>query len=91
VEWVASFADRVIALHAGTVLLEGTPQEVLTSDLLLEKGFGISRYTSAARKARELGLWSKDTLPVTLEQAVEGFSPLSLHGRGMPEGQGEGS
>ena len=90
VEWIANFADRVIALHEGKILLQGTPREVLTSDLLIDKGFGISRYTSVARKARDLGFWKKDTLPVTLEQAVEGFIPLSLYGRGVPEGRGEG-
>jgi energy-coupling factor transport system ATP-binding protein len=73
VEWIAQFADRVVALYEGEVLLEGKPSEVLTSDLLPEKGFGISRYTSVARKAREQGLWAKDTLPVTLEEAVDGF------------------
>ena len=73
VEWIANFADRAIALYEGHVLLEGTPQEVLTSDVLRDKGFGISRYTSVARKARELELWKKDHLPVTLEEAVEGF------------------
>jgi energy-coupling factor transport system ATP-binding protein len=77
VEWIAQFADRVIALHEGQVLLEGKPSEVLTSDLLPEKGFGISRYTSAARKAKELGLWRKDNLPVTLDEAVDGFFPFS--------------
>jgi hypothetical protein len=46
---------------------------VLTSDLLADKGFGISRYTSVARKAKEMGLWKKEKLPVTLEEAVEGF------------------
>jgi len=74
VEWIANFADRLIALHDGEILLEGKPQEVLTSDLLLDKGFGISRYTSAARRARELGLWKKENLPVTLDEAVEGFA-----------------
>jgi len=74
-EWIAQFADRVIALHEGKVLLEGKPGEVLTSDLLDGKGFGISRYTSTAREAQKQGLWQKDTeLPVTLDQAVEGFS-----------------
>ncbi len=72
-EWIANFADRVVALHEGQILLEGKPQEVLTSDLLQDKGFGISRYTSVARKAKELGLWKKDQLPVTLDEAVEGF------------------
>ncbi|HEX2990763.1 MAG TPA: ABC transporter ATP-binding protein [Anaerolineales bacterium] len=73
VEWIAQFADRVVALHEGQLLLDGKPAEVLTSDLLPEKGFGISRYTSAARKAKDQGLWKKDRLPVTLEEAVEGF------------------
>jgi energy-coupling factor transport system ATP-binding protein len=74
VEWIANFADRVIALHEGQILLDGKPSDVLTSDLLVEKGFGISRYTSVARKAREMGLWKKNRLPVTLDEAVEGFT-----------------
>jgi energy-coupling factor transport system ATP-binding protein len=74
VEWIAEFADKVVALHNGSVLLEGKPQEVLTSDLLTDKGFGISRYTSVARKAKRLNLWKKEKLPVTLDEAVEGFS-----------------
>jgi energy-coupling factor transporter ATP-binding protein EcfA2 len=74
VEWIAQFADRVIALKEGQIFLEGTPSEVLTSPLVQENGFGISRYTSVARKAKEIGLWEKDKLPVTLDEAVEGFS-----------------
>jgi energy-coupling factor transporter ATP-binding protein EcfA2 len=74
VEWIAEFADRVIALHQGQLLLEGSPSEVLTSDLLLDKGFGISRYTSAAREAKQRGQWKREHLPVTLDEAVDGFS-----------------
>ncbi len=81
VEWIAAFADRVIALKDGQVLLEGTPSEVLTSDLLAENGFGISRYTSVARKAKEQGLWSKERLPVTLDEAVIGFGSGDPGGR----------
>jgi energy-coupling factor transporter ATP-binding protein EcfA2 len=83
VEWIAQFADRVIALKDGRILLDGTPSEVLTSPLLSQNGFGISRYTSVARKAQEIGLWKKEKLPVTLEQAVEGFgSPRPKGDRG---------
>jgi energy-coupling factor transporter ATP-binding protein EcfA2 len=74
VEWIARFADRVVALHDGQILLDGRPQEVLTSDSLVDKGFGISRYTSVARKAKELGLWRKENLPVTLDEAAAGFA-----------------
>jgi energy-coupling factor transporter ATP-binding protein EcfA2 len=77
VEWIAQFADRIIALKDGKILLEGTPSEVLTSSDLEESGFGISRYTSVARKAKEMGLWKSDRLPVTLDEAVEGFSKVT--------------
>ncbi|MBL8080934.1 MAG: ABC transporter ATP-binding protein [Anaerolineales bacterium] len=73
VEWIAEFADRVIAMHNGQVLLEGNPSEVLTSNVLIKNGFGLSRYTSAAREAKKLGIWKKEKLPVTLDEAVEGF------------------
>ena len=74
VEWIAKFADRVVALHEGKVLMEGKPSDVLTSDLLTDKGFGISRYTSTAQEARKQGLWPHEKpLPVTLDEAVQGF------------------
>lgn len=87
VEWIAQFADRVIALHEGQILLDGKPSEVLTSDLLDGKGFGVSRYTSTAREAQKRGLWPKDkNLPVTLDEAVEGFA---LTPGPSPTGRGE--
>jgi energy-coupling factor transport system ATP-binding protein len=84
VEWIAQFADRVIALKDGEILLDGNPSEVLTSPLLPENGFGISRYTSVARKAREIALWNGEKLPITLDEAVEGFSSP------LPKGEGPG-
>jgi energy-coupling factor transport system ATP-binding protein len=75
VEWVARFASRVVVLHEGQVLLDGSPQEVLTSPLLPEKGCGVSRYTSVAREARQRGLYPQTrSLPVTLEEAAQGFA-----------------
>ena len=74
VEWVAAFADRVVALYNGEILLTGKPGEVLTSEALLGKGFGISRYTSAAREAERQGIWPRgQALPVTLDEAAAGF------------------
>ena len=80
VEWIAQFADRVIALKEGQIFLNGTPSEVLTSPLLQENGFGISRYTSVARKAKEMGLWKRKELPITLEEAAEGFNSIPTTG-----------
>ncbi len=74
VEWIARFADRIIALKDGQIILDGVPSDVLTSPVLKESGFGISRYTSVARAAQQMGVWKKEKLPVTLDEAVEGFS-----------------
>lgn len=87
IEWIAQFADRVIALWEGKILLEGKPQEVLTDERLVEKGFGVSRYTTTARLAQERRLWQKERpLPVTLEEAVAGFSAVraDLRQEGQP-------
>jgi energy-coupling factor transport system ATP-binding protein len=87
VEWIAKYADRVIALYEGKILLDGLPGEVLTSKLLDGKGFGISRYTTTAREAQKQSLWPKArNLPVTLEEAVEGFA---LTPGPSPKGRGE--
>lgn len=76
-EWVAAFADRVVALSDGQILAQGTPSEVLTSELLPKYGIGISRYTATAREALMRELWSPQrVLPVTLNEAVEGFEEV---------------
>jgi len=73
-EWMALYADRVLALAGGKIILEGPPQEVLTSPLLPQHNIGASRFTQAALAAREASLWpTEKPLPVTLQQAVEGF------------------
>ena len=77
-EWVAEFADRVVALFDGRILMNGKPREVLTSVQLVDNGFGISRYTSTAREAAKQGIWPKRSeLPVTLSEAVRGFKKLT--------------
>jgi energy-coupling factor transporter ATP-binding protein EcfA2 len=73
-EWVAAFADRVFALDGGKIVAAGKPDEVLVDPLLAQRNFGQSRYTAVARAAQGEGLWpAQRTLPVTLEQAAEGF------------------
>lgn len=73
-EWVAEFADRVIALADGRVVLDGSPQEVLSAAAMKTLGIGQTRYTMVAELARQRGLLDKiDPLPVTLGQALEFF------------------
>jgi energy-coupling factor transporter ATP-binding protein EcfA2 len=73
-EWIAAYADRVIALAHGQIAADGDPREVLAQRIVEEIGVGSTRYTQAARLAQERGLAPVDRpLPVTLEQAVEFF------------------
>ncbi len=73
-EWIAAFADRVIALADGQLIADGTPDQVLTDESLMARGIGQTRYTLAARQALQQKFWAAERkLPVTLEQAVEAF------------------
>ena len=77
IEWVAEFADQVVALADGEILALGSPTEVLTSPLLSEHGVGVSRYTATARHALRQNLWpARRPLPVKLDEAIEGFREI---------------
>jgi energy-coupling factor transport system ATP-binding protein len=79
-EWVATFADRVIALADGGLVADGEPQAVLTNPALWRRGLGQTRYTLAARRLQEAGAWPQGvTLPVTLAEAVAAFKAVG-HG-----------
>lgn len=73
-EWVGSFADRVVALSEGRIIADGNPREVLSSSLMGDTGVGYTRYTRSAQLAIGKGFaQQKDQLPITLDQTVEFF------------------
>ena len=74
-EWLANHADRVVILRDGRIILDGPPAEILSSSMFLESGLAWLRYTQAAREGCRYRLWpSNSPLPVTLDEAVDGFS-----------------
>jgi energy-coupling factor transport system ATP-binding protein len=73
-EWLAVFADRLIAMAGGKIIADGKPADVLTDEKISATGVGQTRFTEAARKARDIGRWPVGRrLAVTLEDAVAGF------------------
>jgi energy-coupling factor transport system ATP-binding protein len=68
-EWVATFAERVIVLANGRLVGDGSPLDALTAPESIRAGIGQTRYSQAARRAGDKG----KPLPVTLAQAVEFF------------------
>jgi energy-coupling factor transporter ATP-binding protein EcfA2 len=76
-EWIAEFADRVVMLDHGRILQAGTPAEVLSNLALQDAGVGLSRYTLAAGRAQEKGIWHKNQrLPINLLEAAAGFREI---------------
>ena len=76
-EWVAAFADRVLLLADGRILLDGPPDQVLVRPELITHAVGQTAYTAAAQQSAKRGLWpASQPLPITLDQAADGFASV---------------
>jgi energy-coupling factor transport system ATP-binding protein len=74
-EWVATFADRVLLLANGRIILDGPPDRVLVRPELITHAVGQTAYTAAAQQSAQRGLWpASQPLPITLDQAASGFA-----------------
>lgn len=70
IEAVAEVVDHLVAIHDGRVVFEGTPEEVLQTDLMDEIGVGRPQVTELFIKLKRKGIQFEHT-PITLEQAYE--------------------
>jgi len=69
-ERLADFADNILVLNHGRIAANGAPSSVLTDPLIEAIGVQPTRYTQAARAAKERNLIEMDKeLPVTLSDA----------------------
>ncbi len=74
-EWLASFADRIVLLREGKMIADDHPRRVLTRPDLRSLGIAPTRYTAAALEAQRQGFRENrgGELPVTLDQAAAFF------------------
>jgi len=71
-EWIGTFADRVVVLDGGRIVADGKPREVLAAEELLSMGVGNTRFTEAIRYGVDKKVIpGRNPLPVTLEETVE--------------------
>jgi energy-coupling factor transporter ATP-binding protein EcfA2 len=70
IESVADIVDRMIAIDAGKVILDGTPQEVLSNPIITEIGVGCPQVTDLFLTLRNRGI-TLEPIPITLSQATE--------------------
>ena len=70
IELLAQYATRILVVHDGTILLDGTPQEVFSRrDIFDSIGLEVPQVTQiAACAGEEYGLWTGEPLPITMEQ-----------------------
>jgi energy-coupling factor transport system ATP-binding protein len=72
VEVMAAYADRIIVLDKGEIVLNGTPQEVFSQvDLLKEIGLRVPQITEFAYQMDRAGLADhQNAFPVTLDEGI---------------------
>ena len=70
IELLAQYASRILVVHDGAILLDGTPQEVFSRrDIFDGIGLEVPQVTQiAACAGEEYGLWTGEPLPITMEQ-----------------------
>jgi energy-coupling factor transporter ATP-binding protein EcfA2 len=73
-EWIAEYTDRVVALEAGKILVQGDPKEIMSLPEIQSSGIGWTRFTQAsALYLEKTKSGSPNRLPITLEQAIHFF------------------
>lgn len=70
-ELIAEYAENILVLDEGEIILSGKANEVLNNKILLEKEIGMTQYSMLAyelEKARKIEL---EEIPITKEKIVE--------------------
>lgn len=70
-ELIAEYAENILVLDEGEIILSGKAEEVLNNKILLEKEIGMTQYSILAyelEKARKIEL---EEIPITKEKTVE--------------------
>ena len=70
-ELIAEYAENILVLDEGEIILSGKANEVLNNKILLEKEIGMTQYSILAyelEKARKIEL---EEIPITKEKTVE--------------------
>ena len=70
-ELIAEYAEKIVVLDEGKIILSGKASEVLNNKILMEKEIGMTQYSMLAyelEKARKIEL---EEIPITKEKTVE--------------------
>ncbi|WP_299573478.1 energy-coupling factor ABC transporter ATP-binding protein [uncultured Leptotrichia sp.] len=70
-ELIAEYAQNILVLDEGEIILSGKAEEVLNNKILLEKEIGMTQYSILAYELEKSGKVEFEEIPITKEKIVE--------------------
>ena len=70
-ELIAEYAENILVLDEGEIILSGKAEEVLNNKILLEKEIGMTQYSMLAYELEKSGKVDLEEIPITKEKIVE--------------------
>ena len=70
-ELIAEYAQNILVLDEGEMILSGKAEEVLNNKILLEKEIGMTQYSILAYELEKSGKVEFEEIPITKEKTVE--------------------
>nr|WP_314113653.1 ABC transporter ATP-binding protein [uncultured Leptotrichia sp.] len=70
-ELIAEYAQNIIVLDEGKIILSGKAEEVLNNKILLEKEIGMTQYSILAYELEKAGKVEFEEIPITKEKTIE--------------------
>ena len=70
-ELIAEYAEKIVVLDEGKIILSGKASEVLNNKILLKKEIGMTQYSMLAYELEKAGKAKFEEIPITKEKTVE--------------------
>lgn len=70
-ELIAEYAQNILVLDEGEIILSGKAEEVLNNKILMEKEIGMTQYSMLAYELEKSGKVELEEIPITKEKTVE--------------------
>lgn len=70
-ELIAEYAENIIVLDEGKIILNGKVEDVLNNKILLEKEIGMPQYSKLAYEIEKIGKAKFEKIPITKEKMVK--------------------
>ena len=70
-ELIVEYAQNILVLDEGQIILSGKAEEVLNNKILLEKEIGMTQYSMLAYELEKAGKVEFEEIPITKEKTIE--------------------